>query len=159
MAGRQSCAAHVTGDKGIYRQRTQVAVRSTQMQIRKRPFLIAMCFWVICFLPLLALVFGDPVRAWSEGLLVWVTTVVISGLAVVGLVALLCRNVDKAEGAARGCLCGIAPLALILAWIILGEPGIAAAGAVVFALLYAIPGAVGGALAGIIYSSQNRMPT
>lgn len=117
-----------------------------------------MCVWAMCFLPLLAVFTADQNFLWSKGLLLWATIVAIGGLAVVGLVALLCRNVGKLEGASRGFLCGLAPSAAILAWVIVTQPGLAGVGPLAFAFLYAIPGGVGGTLAGIICSGQNRTP-
>jgi hypothetical protein len=115
--------------------------------------------WAICFLPLLVLFVADPNRPdhLLSKLLLWAAIVVLAGLPVLGLVALVCRNVDKVEGASRGFLCGLAPVAGILAWMILAEPGLAAAGAVTFAGFYTVPGVVGSTIAGLIFSGQNKI--
>ena len=114
-----------------------------------------MCMWAICFLPLLALPAADG-KLTVNVLLVSAAIVIIAGLAVVGAVARLCRNVGKVEGAARGFLCGLTPSLAVLAWVLLAQPGWAAIGPVLFAFVYAIPGSLGGTFAGIICAGQNN---
>jgi hypothetical protein len=71
--------------------------------------------WVVSFLP--SVVFAPH----NLFLLLWAGMVIVGGLAL----ALLCRDVDKAEAASRGFFCGIAPSAVVFALLMLGQPGLA----------------------------------
>lgn len=122
-------------------------------------FLPALCAWEVCVLGTFAVVVEQPgYHSWSTHDLHWITGIGAVGLPVTVLVAFVSTRLRVIGTVVSGLFLGLVPSIVIGLWAWLARPGFEeSAGDMGLALILAIPSAVGGALAGLIYSWRKQV--
>lgn len=123
----------------------------------KKSYWSALCAWELTVTTILAvlIVAVRPDHMWNESDLRFLSYVAVCGIIVTAAVAFFSRRFGRPGGVAIGVLCGLAPSALMVAWVWMARPGFEeSAGTVGVALMLAAPSAIGGAIAGSICSQS-----
>src|SRR3954471_2228982 len=106
-----------------------------------RSNLLALCVWEASVVGSLVVTFAlSSSHIWGKDDIEGILELAICGLFVVAGIVLLRRRFERLSGVLAGLLCGLAPSAVIVVWVLLSRPGFeGSAGGVASATMLAAP--------------------